>query len=120
MRCNIELLDSEGKAWFSGVRDLPSQYILDLASKRKPAVMEKGLEFAQGAIPYFGGELVKVLRAKGSDEAIDKAVIEFALATVVVDSCLGVSDEVLLKSDFNLVVYGNGTVRYDRLNAVVN
>ena len=75
------------------------------------------LEFAQNAIPFFGGQLVKVVKAGGSEDQIDKAVIEFALATVVVESCLGVSDEDLLGRHFNLVVYDDGLVRYDRLDA---
>ncbi|MFI8382005.1 hypothetical protein [Pseudomonas sp. NPDC079086] len=117
MRCNIELLDSKDNAWFTGTRDLPGDYILKLAAERKPAVMEKGLDFAQSAIPFFGGALAKVVKAGGSEDEIDKAVIEFALATVVVESCLGVSDEVLLGRNFNLAVYDNGAVRYDRLDA---
>ncbi|MDF5775617.1 hypothetical protein SON66_14800 [Pseudomonas syringae] len=61
--------------------------------------MEKGLEFAQGAIPFFGAELVKVVKARGSEDAIDKAVIELALATVVVESCMGIEDDVLANRD---------------------
>lgn len=38
----------------SGYRELPGDYILRLAAARKPAVMQKGLEFAQGAIPFYG------------------------------------------------------------------
>ncbi|MCQ4256269.1 MULTISPECIES: hypothetical protein [Pseudomonadaceae] len=117
MRCNIELLDSNHNAWFTGTRDLPADYMLKLAAERKPAVMAQGLEFAQNAIPFFGGQLVKVVKAGGSEDQIDKAVIEFALATVVVESCLGVSDEDLLGRHFNLVVYDDGLVRYDRLDA---
>jgi len=116
MRCEIQLLDSENKPWFEGSRELPGEYILKLAAARKPGVMEKGVEFAQGAIPFFGGELAKVVKEGGSEEAIDKAVIEFALATVVVESCLGIEDAVLLNRNFNLVVYDNGAVRYDRLD----
>jgi len=52
MHCNIELLDKDRKAWFTGTKELPGVYILKLAAARKPAVMEKGLEFAQGTIPF--------------------------------------------------------------------
>ncbi len=38
MRCNIELLDSNHNAWFTGTRDLPADYMLKLAAERKPAV----------------------------------------------------------------------------------
>lgn len=68
MRCNIELLDSNHNAWFTGTRDLPADYMLKLAAERKPAVMAQGLEFAQNAIPFFGGQLVKVVKAGGSED----------------------------------------------------
>ena len=116
MRCEIKLLDENGDPWFVGSRDLPGEYILKLAAERKPMLMEKGIEFAQGAIPAFGGELVKVVKAGSSEDAIDKAVIEFVLAAATVETCLGTSDEVLLNRHFNLVVYDDGAVRYDRLD----
>lgn len=43
-------------------------------------------------------------------------MIEFALAVVVVESCLGTSDEVLLQRTFNLVVHDNGAVKYHRVD----
>ncbi|MBK3447545.1 hypothetical protein [Pseudomonas haemolytica] len=116
MHCNIELLDKDRKAWFTGTRELPGEYILKLAAARKPAAMEKGLEFTQGAIPFFGGELAKVVKERGTEDQIDKAVIEFALAVVVVESCMGTSDEVLLQRTFNLAVHDNGAVQYDRVD----
>ncbi len=51
-----------------------------------------------------------------STDQIDKAVIEFALAVVVVESCMGTSDEVLLQRTFNLAVHDNGAVQYDRVD----
>lgn len=116
MRCKIRLLDEYGDSWFEGSRELPGEYILKLAAERKPLLAEKGMEFAQGAIPAFGGELVKVVKAGGSEDAIDKAVVEFVLATATVESLLGASDEELLNRHFSLVVHHDGAVQYDRLN----
>ncbi|MGE8485336.1 MAG: hypothetical protein ACN6Q5_22410 [Pseudomonas sp.] len=116
MRCDVQLLDSKGESWFDGSRELPADYILKLSAKRKPAVMEKGLEFAQGAIPFFGAELVKVVKANSSEDVIDKAVIELALATVVVESCMGIEDEVLANRHLRLTVHADGAVRYDRID----
>jgi len=116
MRCEIQLLDSANKPWFEGSRELPADYILKIAAKRKPLVMDKGIEFGQGAIPFFGGELVKVVKAGGNEDAIDKAVIEFVLATVVVESCMGIEDQVLANRQFNLAVHADGAVRYDRVD----
>lgn len=118
MRCEIQLLDSANKPWFEGIRELPGEYIMKLVADRKPRLMEKGIEFAQGAITVFGAALVKVVKAGSSEDAIDKAVIEFALATATVESCLGVEDKVLLNRNFKLVVYDNGAVQYDRLEDV--
>jgi hypothetical protein len=116
MRCKIKLLDENGDSWFEGYRELPGEYILKLAAERKPLLAEKGLEFAQGAIPAFGGELVKVVKAGSSEDAIDKAVIELVLMIATVESLLGASDDELLNRDFSLVVYHGGAVQYDRLN----
>lgn len=116
MHCNIELLDNNLKAWFTGTRELPGEFILKLAAARKPAAMEKGLQFAQGAIPFFGGDLANVVKERGTEDQIDKAVIEFALAVVVVESCVGTSDEVLLQRTFNLAVHENGAVQYDHMD----
>jgi len=116
MRCDVQLLDSKGESWFVGERELPTDYILKMAAKRKPAVKEKGLEYAQGAIPFFGAELVKVVKAGGTEDDIDKAVIELALATVVVESCMGIEDALLAKRDLRLTVHADGAVRYDRID----
>ena len=116
MRCEITLLNEKGDSWFEGSRELPGEYILKLAAERKPLLMEKGIDFAQGAIPVFGSQLVKVVKAGGSEDAIDKALIELVLATATVESCLGVEDRALLNRHFNLVVYHDGAVRYDRLD----
>ena len=116
MRCKIKLLNENGDSWFEATRELPGEYMLKLAAERKPLLEEKGLEFAQGAIPVFGGELVKVVKAGGSDDAIDKAVIELVLTTATVESLLGASDDELLNRDFSLVVHHSGAVQYDRLN----
>jgi len=113
MRCEIQLLDSEDKPWFVGERDLPSEYMLKLAADRLPMLREKGAEFAQGAIPVFGAELVKVVKAGSSEDDIDKAVIQLALAAVTVESFLGVNDAVLLKRNFSFAVYENGAVKID-------
>ncbi|KFF42165.1 hypothetical protein JH25_27740 [Pseudomonas sp. BRG-100] len=116
MRCKIKLLNEFGESWFEGSRDLPDEYILKLAAERKPFFAGKGIEFAEDAIPVFGSELVKVVKAGSSEDVIDKAVIEFVLATVTVQSFLGASDEELLNHDYSLVVPHDGTVQYDRLN----
>jgi hypothetical protein len=116
MHFEIQLLDSQEKAWFSDSRELAGEYLLKLAAERKPMLMEKGMEFAQGAITVFGGELVKAVKG-GNSDAIDKAVIEFALAVVTVESCWGIEDHALLNRHFGLTVYENGTVRSDRLEA---
>lgn len=115
MRCEVQLLDSAEKPWFEGVRELPGEFILKLVATRKPLLMEKGIGFAQGAIPAFGAELVRVVKARGSEDAIDKAVIELALATATVESCMGVEDQELLNRNFSIMVYESGAVRYDRL-----
>ncbi|MNG40867.1 hypothetical protein D3C84_1296860 [compost metagenome] len=60
--------------------------------------------------------MVKVVKAGSKEDAIDKAVLELVLATIVVDSCMGIEDQVLAKSQFNLAVHADGAVRYDRVD----
>lgn len=117
MRCDIQLLDSEEKPWFVGERELPGEYILKLAADRLPMLREKGAEFAQGAVPVFGAELVKVVKAGSSEDAVDMAVIQLALAAVTVESFLGVDDAVLLNRNFSFAVYENGAVRIDHVDS---
>lgn len=113
MQCTIELLDNQEKVWFKGTRALPGDYILKLAYEQKTSAMANGIEIAQRAIPFFGGELAKIIKQGGTEDQIDKAIIDFVLATVVVDSCLGTSDQVLLSRNFNLIAFDNGAIQHD-------
>ncbi|WP_034069973.1 hypothetical protein [Pseudomonas aeruginosa] len=88
MRYNIEMQDDSGKAWFTGKGTLPGDYMLKLVADRMPTVIEKGLEFAQGAVPFFGGELAKICKKKGTQKELDKAAIELILAVLAVESML--------------------------------
>ncbi|KAF2405929.1 hypothetical protein SAMN04490179_4823 [Pseudomonas antarctica] len=113
MQCTIELLDSQEEVWFTVTKSLPGDYILKLAAEHKASAMAKGMELFQKTIPFFGAKLARVIKNSGTEEQIDKAIFDFVMATVVVDSCLGTSDEVLLGRNFNLVAFDNGAVQYD-------
>ncbi len=116
MRYSIEIQDDSGKAWFTGKGTLPGEYMLKLVADRMPTVIEKGLEFAQGAVPFFGGELAKICKKEGAQEELDKAAIELILAVLVVERMLGTPEKDLNNSTFSLNIYDSGIVRYDRSN----
>lgn len=54
------------------------------------------------------------MKAGGTEDEVDKAVIELELAAVAVESCLGGTDEDLLGRHLSLAVYNNGAVHYTR------
>jgi hypothetical protein len=115
MQISVNLLDESNEPWFFAERELPADYMLKLAAARDTMVKEKGPEFAQGAIPAFGRQLVEVVKSGAKDDEIEKAVVELGLAVVVLDRMLGIDDAVLKQSQFVLSVYQDGMVRYDRL-----
>ncbi|GKQ31518.1 hypothetical protein PSTH68_18385 [Pseudomonas syringae pv. theae] len=117
MHCDIQILDAEENPWFIGKRDFPIEMIFKLAAERLPMAQEMGLNKMQGAIPAFGIELAKIAKQGGSEDAIDKAVFELLLITVVVEQCMGIEESTLAKRNFNFVIYETGAVRYDRIDA---
>ena len=114
MYITVNLLDGHDKSWFGAERELPADFMLKIAAEREPMVKEKGNQFAQDAIPFFASELVTVAKQKGSDKEIEKAVLDLALAVVVVERHMGMKDEMLRDARFALTVFENGMVRYDR------
>lgn len=114
MRYSIEIQDDSGKTWFTGKGALPGDHMLKLVADRMPTVVEKGLEFAQGAVHFFGGELAKICK-KGTQKELDKAAIELILTVLSVESMLGTPEKDLNDSDYSLIIYDNGIVRYDRV-----
>ncbi|MBN4180608.1 hypothetical protein [Pseudomonas savastanoi] len=117
MHCDIQILDAEDNPWFIGKRDFPIEIIFKLAAERLPMAQEMGLNMMQGAIPTFGKELAKIAKQGGSEDDIDKAVFELLLVTVVVEQCMGIEEHVLANRNFNFVIFDNGGVRYDRIDA---
>lgn len=121
MKCTVKLLDNDTQPWFLGARDLPADYILNLATERLPVFKEEGAAFAQNSLPFFGKELVNVVKAGGDEKAIDKALIELALATVTLELFFGVEEKELRSRNLMLTVYEqDGAVRYDRVDEILN
>ncbi|SMG61528.1 hypothetical protein SAMN06265784_1232 [Paraburkholderia susongensis] len=82
-----------------------------VAESKEDLVREKGEEWAAGAIPFFGGELINVMKAGELGKAVDKAAIELAMAVWLFDSIYcGLSPEVFVKCDLDLTMWHDGTV----------
>lgn len=120
MLFTIHLLDANDTSWFEGSRELNGEYVLKLASERKPEMLKRGSEFVNGAIPAFARNLIKKAKNDSDQDAIDKAAVELAVIIVTVESCLGLEDSFILNSDYAVTVYENGVVRYDRKNNIVH
>ncbi|MGE6193718.1 hypothetical protein ACQKCL_22125 [Stutzerimonas stutzeri] len=114
MFITVQLLDNQENSWLAAERELPADFMLKAAAEREPMVKEKGTKFAQDAVPFFASELVRVAKGNGSDDAIEKAILDLALAVLVIERHMGMKDDVLKNSRFALTVFENGVVRYDR------
>lgn len=117
MVTQIQILDAQGNAWFIGKRDLPSEQMLKFASDRLPGAKQQGMEMMQGAVPAYAKNLAEVAKNGGSEDDIDKAVMNLVMMTLVLELWMGVDETTLANRDLNFVINADGSVRYDRLEA---
>jgi hypothetical protein len=85
-----------------------------VAKSREDMIREKGREFAQGAIPFFGGEFIKAVQ-KEDKTGIEKSAIEAAMAAWLYDSIYdGVTKEMYRHSFLEFNLHPTGMVVFNR------
>lgn len=88
--------------------------LIQVAKPREATMLEKGKEFTQGAVPFFGEEFIKAVRADNKVE-IEKSAMQAAMAAWLSDHLFaGVSEEEFARCDLEFNMHPTGMVVYNR------
>lgn len=91
--------------------------LFKVAKTREEFVREKGADFAQGAVPFCGGEFIKAVQSEDI-KAIEKSAMEAAMAAWLFDSIYGgLSEAEYAKSTLQFNLHPTGMVVFNRLAA---
>jgi len=94
--------------------EINASALIQIAEPRKTMVREKGREFTQGAVPFFGGEFIKAVQADNKRE-IEKSAMEAAMAAWLFDHVYGgISEAEFQRCDLEFNLHPTGMVVYNR------
>ncbi|WP_059933700.1 MULTISPECIES: hypothetical protein [unclassified Burkholderia] len=97
---------------FQTAIDAPA--LIAIAKDREAFVREKGKAFAQGAVPFFGGEFIKAVQADDARE-IEKNAMQAAMAAWLCDHIFSdVSEAEFVRCDLEFNLHPTGMVVYNR------
>jgi hypothetical protein len=118
MRIETRVIDVSGRVAFEGATEVDALALMVMAESREDLARSKGRAFTEGAIPFFGAQLVEAARSGKGQAELEKAAIEVALVAWLVDSIYdGVGAEAFMKSNLRFTMYPGGAVKYDRMPA---
>lgn len=114
-----EVLDESAQVSFQGHTEINGLMLTVVAESREDLVRKKGPEFAQGAIPFFGSQLVEALKSRKSDTALKEAIVDMTMATWLYEFVFcGMTPEQFVASDLIFTINHIGAVGFKRLPAV--
>lgn len=118
MRIETQVVDEAGRLVFQGQTEVDALALMVMAETRENLAHSKGRAFTEGAIPFFGAQLVEVARSGKSQAEVENAALDVALAAWLADSIYGgVTAEAFMKSNLRFTMYPGGAVKYDRVSA---
>lgn len=92
--------------------------LMVMAESREELVRSKGQQFAQGAVPHFGAELIEAVSNNLPAKDLERIAINVAMSAWLADSIYGgLSAEAFAKSDLRFTMYPGGAVAYQRVLA---
>lgn len=117
MEIVTRVLNQEGNGFtFEGVVKINGEALISIAKSKEKLVREKGAEFTQGAIPFWGGELVKLTKQGLIGTEVEETAIQVAMAAWLFEHVYGgLSRKTFLQSSLVFTMYPGGAVRYDRV-----
>lgn len=114
MLINIKVMDENLDLAIEYQTEINAAPIIEFAKEREQLIREKGKAFAQGAVPFWCGELVKAAKADDR-EALEYAAINSAMAAWLSDSIYDdLTENQFLASDLNFTLQPTGMVVYTR------
>jgi tRNA(fMet)-specific endonuclease VapC len=118
MRIETKVIGEAGDVVFQGQTEVDALALMVMAETRENLARSKGRAFTEGAIPFFGAQLVEAARSGKSEAEVGKEAMNVALAAWLADSIYGgVTAEAFMKSDLRFTMYPGGAVKYDRIPA---
>ncbi len=83
------VLDDNWERIFEADTRINGERLIQIAKSRESLARRKGMEWTAGAVPFFGTELIRAMKAEELGPAIDDAAIQVAMAAWLLDSIYG-------------------------------
>lgn len=112
------MLDDNWERIFEADTRINAERLIQIARSREPLARRKGMEWTAGAVPFFGTELIRAMKAEELGPAIDDAAIQVAMAAWLLDSIYGGLDaNTFMGCTLQFTMLPGGAVEYTRLPA---
>jgi len=112
------VLDDNWERIFEADTRINAERLIQIARSREPLARRKGMEWTAGAVPFFGTELIRAMKAEELGPAIDDAAIQVAMAAWLLDSIYGGLDaHTFMGCTLQFTMLPGGAVEYTRLPA---
>nr|CCA80600.1 conserved hypothetical protein [blood disease bacterium R229] len=108
------MLDDNWERIFEADTRINAERLIQIAKSRESLARRKGMEWTAGAVPFFGTELIRAMKAEELGPAIDDAAIQVAMAAWLLDSIYGGLDADTFMGS-TLQFARGGAVEYTRL-----
>lgn len=114
MKIHTIVLDEDGSRNFEGEDQFNIEELFKFAQSREQLSRDNGKEWTAGAVPFFGGEVVKAVDS-GEHQDITRAIIKLVMSTWLYESLYcGITADDYRVSDMQFSISHDGMVTYTR------
>jgi len=117
MKVTTLVLNANGEPHFRGEDSFDIMNLFAVAESREQTARDRGAEWTNGAVSFFGSEVVKAVDF-GEHADVSKAICDMLMAVWLFDSLYcGISEDQYLQSDMEFTISHDGAVAYTRVPA---
>lgn len=114
MKIHTIVLNEDGSQNFEGEDQFDIDELFKLAKSREQLSLNNGKEWTAGAVPFFGGEVVKAVDS-GDHQDVTRAIIKLVMSTWLYESLYcGITAADYRGSDMQFSITHDGMVTYTR------
>jgi len=110
-----KVIGEDLKIVFEGSTTINGTALIEIAKSKEAIAKSKGQKFTEDAVPFWGGELVNLVKQGVIGKEMDHAATQVGMAAWLCEKLYnGVSEKEFLQSSLVFTMLPNGIVLYDR------
>lgn len=115
MQVHLKARDANGELYFEHSVPIDPVKLIEVSRTREQLAREKGRVFTEGAVPFFGTEMLKAAQ-EGRDDEVHQHAINAAMGAWLSASIFdGLTAAEFVHSNLHFTFLANGAVKFDRI-----